>query len=67
MCLKFAILVILAGYASNTKKKRARASGAKNKSVINLYNKITDLIGTLSELIDIQELTDTLILQVKHY
>lgn len=45
------------------KMKRARAGGAKHKSVINLYNKLTELIGVLAELIDIQELTDTIILQ----
>ena len=43
--------------------KRARAGGAKHKSTINMYNKLTELVGVLAELIDIQELTDTIILQ----
>ena len=56
--------VFAAGIQSHVKQKRARSTGAKNKAVINLYNKLTDLIGTMSELIDIQQLTDTIILQV---
>ena len=46
------------------KMKRAKAHGAKNKNVLALYNKLTDLVDNLAELIDIQELTDTIILQV---
>ena len=46
------------------KMKRAKAHGAKNKNVLALYNKLTDLVDSLAELVDIQELTDTIILQV---
>ena len=46
------------------KMKRAKAHGAKNKNVLALYNKLTDLVDNLAELVDIQELTDTIILQV---
>ena len=52
------------GYQSNMKMKRAKAHGAKNKNVLALYNKLTELVDSLAELIDIQELTDTIILQV---
>ncbi len=44
--------------------KRAKAHGAKNKNILALYNKLTDLVGNLAELVDIQELTDTIILQM---
>lgn len=46
------------------KMKRAKASGTKDKATLALYNKLTDLMGLIAELIDIQELTDTIILQV---
>lgn len=52
------------GYQSNMKMKRAKAHGAKNKNILALYNKLTDLVDNLAELVDIQELTDTIILQV---
>lgn len=45
--------------------KRSRASQVKHKSSISLYNKLTDLVGNLAELVEIQELTDTIILQVR--
>lgn len=53
-----------AGVQSNIKQRRAKAVGAKHRSSIQLYNKLSDLVGTLSELISMQELTDTIILQV---
>jgi len=52
------------GYQSSIKMKRSRAHQVKHKSTISLYNKLTDLVGNLAELVEIQELTDTLILQV---
>ena len=51
------------GYVGNIKQKRAHAKGVKNKSVLMLYNKLVEIVGALSELVDIQELTDTIILQ----
>lgn len=36
----------------------------KHKSTINLYNKLSDVVENLAELVEIQELTDTVILQV---
>ncbi|XP_060588229.1 nipped-B-like protein B isoform X3 [Ruditapes philippinarum] len=52
------------GYHSSSKMKRSRASQVKHKSSISLYNKLTDLVGNLAELVEIQELTDTIILQM---
>ncbi|XP_013407379.1 nipped-B-like protein B isoform X1 [Lingula anatina] len=52
------------GFQQHVKMKRARSHGAKHKTTIALYNKITEIVGALAELINIQELTDTLILQV---
>lgn len=49
---------------SNAKLKRARSTGTKNKATLLLYNKLTELIGCLADLVDIQELTDTLVLQL---
>ncbi len=57
-------IAISDGIQSNMKMKRAKAHGAKNKSILALYNKLTDLVGNLAELVDIQELTDTIILQM---
>lgn len=54
------------GYHSSSKMKRSRAGQVKHKSSISLYNKLTDLVGNLAELVEIQELTDTIILQVLH-
>ncbi|XP_053394741.1 nipped-B-like protein isoform X2 [Mercenaria mercenaria] len=52
------------GYHSSSKMKRSRASQVKHKSSVSLYNKLTDLVGNLAELVEIQELTDTIILQI---
>ncbi|XP_060078784.1 nipped-B-like protein isoform X3 [Ylistrum balloti] len=52
------------GYHTSSKLKRARAGQVKHKSTINLYNKMADLVDNLGQLIDIQEMTDTTILQV---
>lgn len=46
--------------------KRAKASGTKDRVTLALYNKLTDLTALIAELVDIQELTDTIILQVMH-
>lgn len=54
------------GFHGSLKAKRARAAQVKHKSTINLFNKISDMIEKLAELVDIQELTDTTILQVKN-
>lgn len=60
----FFILYFADGFHGSLKAKRARAAQVKHKSTINLFNKISDMIEKLAELVDIQELTDTTILQV---
>jgi hypothetical protein len=52
------------GVQANMKMKRAKSSGTKDRTVLAVYNKLTELTALLSELIDVQELTDTIILQV---
>ncbi|XP_005090101.1 nipped-B-like protein B [Aplysia californica] len=52
------------GYHGSLKAKRARAGSVKHKSTITLYNKMCELVSALANLLEIQELTDTIILQV---
>lgn len=52
------------GYHGSLKAKRARATTVKHKSTINLYNKMCEMISWFAELLAIQEMTDTIILQV---
>jgi len=52
------------GVHSNIKLKRAKSSGTKDRTILSLYNKLTELTALLAELVEIQELTDTIVLQV---
>lgn len=52
------------GYSGNIKQKRAHAHKVKEKSTIQLYNKLHEAVSLLAELLDLQTLTDTIILQV---
>lgn len=47
-----------------SKSKRAKTSTHKQKVVVVLYNKVCDIVSNISELLEIQLLTDTTILQV---
>ncbi|XP_068608687.1 nipped-B-like protein B [Brachionichthys hirsutus] len=47
-----------------SKSKRAKSSSHKQKAIVVLYNKACDIVGKVSELLKIQLLTDTSILQV---
>ncbi|KAL2091754.1 hypothetical protein ACEWY4_011552 [Coilia grayii] len=47
-----------------SKAKRARCSTSKQRVIIMLYNKVCDVVSSISELVDIQLLTDTTILQM---
>ena len=49
------------------KAKRAKSSSAKLKSMSLFYNKVCELVSLLGDLVDIQTLTDTDILQVGFY
>ncbi|KAH7968220.1 hypothetical protein HPB52_007033 [Rhipicephalus sanguineus] len=49
----------------NARQKRAHASQkVKDRALVQLYNKLHELVGLLAELLGLQTLTDTLILQV---
>ncbi|KAF8784326.1 nipped-B-like protein [Argiope bruennichi] len=52
------------GYAGNIKQKRAHAHRVKEKSILQLYNKLHETVSLLAELLELQTLTDTIILQV---
>ncbi|XP_077478659.1 nipped-B-like protein B isoform X2 [Stigmatopora argus] len=54
------------GGGHNSKGKKAKMSGHKQKTVLVLYGKVCDIISNLSELVEIQLLTDTTILQVSN-
>lgn len=52
------------GGTHTSKSKRAKNSTHKQKVVVVLYEKVCDVVGSISELLEIQLLTDTTILQV---
>nr|XP_046230499.1 nipped-B-like protein B isoform X2 [Scatophagus argus] len=52
------------GGAHSSKSKKAKSSTHKQKVVVVLYNKVCDIVSNISELLEIQLLTDTTILQV---
>ncbi|RVE65832.1 hypothetical protein OJAV_G00120330 [Oryzias javanicus] len=52
------------GAGGSSKSKKAKFSSHKQKVVVVLYNKVCDIISSISELLEIQLLTDTTILQV---
>ena len=62
--LKGVFLIHLGGLLSS-KAKRAKCSTHKQRVIVMLYNKVCDIVSNISELLEIQLLTDTTILQVK--
>ncbi|XP_041825130.1 nipped-B-like protein B [Melanotaenia boesemani] len=54
------------GGTHTSKSKRAKSSTHKQKVVVSLYNKVCDIISNISELLEIQLLTDTTVLQVSN-
>uniref|UniRef100_A0A8C9VHZ2 Nipped-B protein n=1 Tax=Scleropages formosus TaxID=113540 RepID=A0A8C9VHZ2_SCLFO len=52
------------GGVLSSKAKRAKCSTHKQRVIVMLYNKVCDIVSNISELLDIQLLTDTTILQV---
>ncbi|XP_015917396.1 nipped-B-like protein A [Parasteatoda tepidariorum] len=52
------------GYAGSIKQKRHHGNKVKEKSTIQLYNKLHEAVRLLTELLELQTLTDTIILQV---
>ena len=49
----------------SAKAKRAKSSTNKQKVIVTLYNRVCDIVSNISELLEIQLLTDTSILQVR--
>lgn len=58
------IFLISLGGLLSSKAKRAKCSTHKQRVIVMLYNKVCDIVSSLSELLEIQLLTDTTILQV---
>lgn len=52
------------GGVMSSKAKRAKYSTHKQRVIVMLYNKVCDIVSNISELLEIQLLTDTTILQV---
>ncbi|XP_041643065.1 nipped-B-like protein A isoform X2 [Cheilinus undulatus] len=52
------------GGVLSSKAKRAKCSTHKQRVIVMLYNKVCDIVSNISELLEIQLLTDTTILQV---
>merc|ERR1712179_664946 len=52
------------GYIGSMKKKRTYAPSVKDKKILSIYNKCTELVGMLSDLVQIQLLTDTTVLHL---
>uniref|UniRef100_A0A3P8YZA4 Nipped-B protein n=1 Tax=Esox lucius TaxID=8010 RepID=A0A3P8YZA4_ESOLU len=52
------------GGLMSSKAKRAKCSTHKQRVIVMLYNKVCDIVSNLSELLEIQLLTDTTILQI---
>ncbi|XP_043839077.1 nipped-B-like protein isoform X2 [Dromiciops gliroides] len=52
------------GGVLTSKAKRAKCSTHKQRVIVMLYNKVCDIVSSLAELLEIQLLTDTTILQI---
>ncbi|KAG1944007.1 nipped-B-like protein A [Pimephales promelas] len=52
------------GSLLSSRAKRAKCSTAKQRVIVMLYNKVCDVVSNISELLEIQLMTDTTILQV---
>ncbi|XP_073999685.1 nipped-B cohesin loading factor [Rhodnius prolixus] len=50
------------GYVGSGRKKRAHCKDVRDKSVLTLYTKLTEVVSFLGELMDIQRLTDNSVL-----
>lgn len=46
------------------KRKRAQCKDVRNRSILGLYNKLHEVVGLLADLLSIQTLTDTTVLQL---
>merc|ERR1712051_359949 len=53
-----------AGYMGNMKKKRNYAATVRDKNILALYNKVTEMTSMLAELVKVTILTDTTVLHI---
>ena len=52
------------GYVGSMKKKRTYAHTVRDKNILALYNKVTEMVSLFGELVRIQLLTDTTVLHI---
>ena len=52
------------GYIGSMKKKRTYAPSVKDRKILNIYNKCTELVSLLADLLQMQLLTDTTVLHL---
>ncbi len=52
------------GYMGSAKKKRSHAPTVRDKNILNLYNKLHEIVSLLAELLHIQLMTDTTVLHL---
>ncbi|KAK8753828.1 hypothetical protein OTU49_001786 [Cherax quadricarinatus] len=52
------------GFVGSMKRKRAHCKDVRNRSILGLYNKLHEVVGLLADLLNIQTLTDTTVLQL---
>ena len=48
----------------SAKKKRSHAPTVRDKNILNLYNKLHEIVSLLAELLHIQLMTDTTVLHL---
>lgn len=58
------MILLTSGGPHSSKSKKAKTSTHKQKVVVVLYSKVCDIVSSIAELLEIQLLTDTTILQV---
>ena len=54
----------LDGYVGNVKKRRSQVRDVRDRNILSLYTKLHQLVGLLADLLQIQTLTDTAVLQL---
>ncbi|KAA0199078.1 hypothetical protein HAZT_HAZT003387, partial [Hyalella azteca] len=52
------------GYVGNVKKRRSQVRDVRDRNILSLYNKLHQIVGLLADLLSLQTLTDTAVLQL---
>jgi hypothetical protein len=52
------------GYMGSAKKKRHHAPTVRDRNILNLYNKLHEIVALLAELLHMQLMTDTTVLHL---